>query len=168
MRSVLLCAAIGVSAVGLPLAGPSAARADEARATIRVTLPADATLTIDGQPTRSTSADRAFVTPPLEAGKDFYYTLRAGFARRGETLIVERRVAVRAGQETSVSLGPPGASEVSRTYYYVPASPPAGGPSVVLPGTVAPGASPLPADVGGARDNWKPDASDPFYIPSGW
>ena len=163
MRSLLFCAAVGVSTFGLP----RAARADEAPATVHVRLPADAKLTIDGEPTKSTSADRTFVTPPLESGEDFHYTLRAEFVREGETLTIERRIAVRAGQETRVSLDLPGASEVSRSYPYAPVAPLAGGRFTVLPRVVAPGATSLPADVGGARNNWQPDPTDPFYIPFG-
>ncbi len=126
MRSMLLSAVVGMSALGLPLAGPSAAHADEAPATIRVTLPADATLTIDGQPTQSTSAERWFRTPALEAGKVFHYTLRATVVRGEDTVSVERRVAVRAGQESNVALTLPGATTENRAFYYDPAAPPAG------------------------------------------
>src|SRR5579884_2698081 len=40
-----------------------------APATLRVTLPADATLKLDDYQSRSTAATRTFVTPPLEQGK---------------------------------------------------------------------------------------------------
>jgi uncharacterized protein (TIGR03000 family) len=73
-------------------------------ATVRVTLPDDARLTIDGQPTQSTSAQRLFVSPPLEAGKRYSYTFRASFVRAGKTITVEQVVYVRAGRETVVSL----------------------------------------------------------------
>ena len=121
MRSMLLSAVVGMSALGLPLAGPSAAHADEKPATIRVTLPADATLTFDGQPTQSTSGDRLFQTPPLETGKVFHYTLRATVVRGDDTVSVERQVAVRAGQETDVTL--PGAAAENRASSYSPAAP---------------------------------------------
>jgi uncharacterized protein (TIGR03000 family) len=139
MRSFILSAVVGVTAFGLPA---TAARAGEAPATLRVLLPTDAVLTIDGAPTQATSAVRSFVTPPLPAGRDFRYDLRAQLVRDGKSVTVERRVTVRAGQETVTELRPP-------------VAPSAG---VRLSAPVVP-----LVDVGGARDNWKPDSSDPFY-----
>jgi uncharacterized protein (TIGR03000 family) len=69
-----------------------------------VNCPADATLTIDGQATMSTSATRRFISPELPAGKDFSYTLQAEIMRDGEKLTVTEQVNVRAGQQTMVSL----------------------------------------------------------------
>ena len=164
MRSMLLSAVVGMSALGLPLAGPSAAHADETPATIRVTLPADATLTIDGQPTQSTSASRWFRTPALEPGKVFHYTLRAEIVRGDETVTIARRIDVRAGQETDVALTLPGATDTNRAFYYDPSAPAAGN-SVFMPS--APfgyPAGPPRGYVGSARENWKPDFSDPFFI----
>jgi uncharacterized protein (TIGR03000 family) len=84
-----------------PAAGP-------APATLVVHLPADARLTIDGYAPRSTSGTRWFVTPPLGAGRDFHYQLRAEVERGGKRLTRTREVAVRAGQQTDVTLDFPG------------------------------------------------------------
>ncbi len=130
-------------------------------ATIRVALPADATLTIDGQPTKSTSADRWFRTPALEPGKVFHYTLRATVVRGDDTVSVERRVAVRAGQETDVALTLPGAAEENRAFYYSPSAPAAYYYSPSSAPFTYP-AGPPRGYVGSARQNWKPDFSDPF------
>jgi uncharacterized protein (TIGR03000 family) len=75
-----------------------------APASIVVSLPADATLTIDGQATRSKSETRRFISPALPAGKDFTYTLEAEITRDGETMTATEQVTVRAGEETTVSL----------------------------------------------------------------
>src|SRR5262249_31221855 len=111
MRSILFFALLGVSAPGLSAAEPAAAPAEHSPATVRVTLPDDAGLTVDGRATRSTSAQRLFVTPPLEAGKRYRYTFSASVLRDGKLITVEQEVFVRAGQEASVSLDvPAGAS----------------------------------------------------------
>jgi len=55
---------------------------------------------VDGQATTSTSGVRRFVTPALEAGKTFYYTLEA--KQGGVTSTT--KVAVRAGEEATVQL----------------------------------------------------------------
>jgi uncharacterized protein (TIGR03000 family) len=189
MRSLLLFAMVGVAALGLPLAGPSAAFAGEAPARLRVLLPADATLTIDGQPTRSTTADRLFVTPPLAADKVFHYDITARFSRGDESVTIERRVAVRAGEETTVRLGLPETAAVAfegdqpdtanRSLYYSPdqdSRPATTRSSYYAPATnFAPDFSP-PYIIGGrpsggvasARENWKPDFSDPFLLSNSW
>lgn len=73
---------------------PDAAR----RATIIVHVPADAKLMVDGKATRSTSATRRFVSPPLEPDTGYHYIFKAKIERDGEPLTVEKRVEVRAGQ----------------------------------------------------------------------
>jgi len=168
VRSLILSTVVALSTFGLLWTGPSAARAAEAPAKIHVLLPASATLTIDGAATNSTSDVRDFVTPPLEAGKDFHYGLRARLIRNGNDVTIERRVTVRAGSEAVVDMTLPGApafgNEANQAFYYSPspdpAAPAAGLRSFIL---TPPAPSRLPADVGGARNNWKPDLSDPSW-----
>jgi uncharacterized protein (TIGR03000 family) len=106
MYSHLFPAAVTAAALGLLLVVPSPSLAGGRRATIQVRLPADARLTIDGSATRSKSALRRFITPPLEPGKAFHYTFKAEWVRGRKTITVERRVTVRAGRETFLSLWP--------------------------------------------------------------
>jgi uncharacterized protein (TIGR03000 family) len=79
----------------------------EASATIIVSLPADATLTIDGNPTTSKTARRIFTSPVLPVGQDFVYTLRAEIVREGQPVALEQRVTVRGGMETPVQFAFP-------------------------------------------------------------
>jgi uncharacterized protein (TIGR03000 family) len=74
-----------------------------APATIVLSLPADAQLTIDGAATTSASASRTFLTPELAPATDFVYTLSAKIVRNGETLTATEKVTVRAGEETRVN-----------------------------------------------------------------
>jgi uncharacterized protein (TIGR03000 family) len=76
-----------------------------APATIILSLPADAKVSIDGVVTTSTSATRTFVTPDLTPEKEFVYTLSAQIVRDGQTLSVNEKVTVRAGEETRLNLG---------------------------------------------------------------
>ena len=78
-----------------------------AAATLVVSLPADATLTIDDQPTTSTSDHRVFVSPELATGKDYSYTLKAKISVNGQPTVVSKTVTVRAGEETQVTLTAP-------------------------------------------------------------
>lgn len=85
-----------------------------APATILVNLPAEAKLLIDDHVTTSTSEQRRFASPALQPGKDFHYTLKAEMVRDGETVVATKKVSVRAGQETRVTLEFPAASVASR------------------------------------------------------
>lgn len=84
-----------------------------AAATLIVALPAEARLTIDDQPTTATAARRVFVSPPLQPGRDYVYTLRAEVTRDGQPVSAERTVTVRAGQETSVTIELPATTVAS-------------------------------------------------------
>jgi len=87
---------------------------EKAPATIVVSLPAEAKLTINHTPSRSTATTRRFVTPPLPSGKDFYYTLKAEVVRDGQPVEMTRRVTVRAGAETRVAFESPAPVDVAQ------------------------------------------------------
>jgi uncharacterized protein (TIGR03000 family) len=80
---------------------PAASLATPAK--VLVSLPADATLSIDGHATTSTTAQRTFVSPALEAGKDYQYTLKVEMVRDGKSVTESKTVVVRAGETTEVS-----------------------------------------------------------------
>ncbi|MCS6851654.1 MAG: TIGR03000 domain-containing protein [Gemmataceae bacterium] len=86
-----------------PAPPPAKAAGAPTPATIVVSLPADATLTIDGSPTKSTDATRVFTTPALDPNGSYTYTFQAQVVRDGQTLTLSKKVAVRGGQETRVS-----------------------------------------------------------------
>jgi uncharacterized protein (TIGR03000 family) len=94
--------------------GGKYASATEAPVTLIVSLPADAKLTIDGNATTSTSAQRTFVSPALKMGQDYSYTLKAEVVRNGQTQAVTQQVKVRAGEETRVALDIPTGAVASR------------------------------------------------------
>jgi uncharacterized protein (TIGR03000 family) len=83
-------------------ATPPAAAAD-APAKVIVSLPAAAKLAIDGNATTSTAAERTFVSPALEAGKDYQYTLTAELVRDGKNVTETKTIIVRAGETTNVN-----------------------------------------------------------------
>ncbi len=94
-----------------PVPPPIKNKQEEARrwmpGTIFVTLPEDARLTINGQPTRSLTATRVFESPPLEPGFDYVYNIEATVMRNGQPVPVRRQITVRAGQEARVSFTTP-------------------------------------------------------------
>jgi len=78
-----------------------------APATLAVKLPEDATLVVDETTTKSTSGERLFITPALESGKTYTYTLKATVVRDGRSVSIEEKVTVRAGEQSSVTLSVP-------------------------------------------------------------
>jgi len=76
-----------------------------APAKVLVSLPVDASLTIDGQSTTSTGTSREFVSPALESGKDYVYTLTVNVVREGKTVSESKTVLVRAGETSTISFG---------------------------------------------------------------
>jgi uncharacterized protein (TIGR03000 family) len=84
--------------------GTAVVQSSTAQATLIVSLPEDATLTIDGEATTSTSAQRVFVTPDLEEGKEYQYTLKAKVQRDGKVEIATTKVTFRAGETKPVEL----------------------------------------------------------------
>jgi uncharacterized protein (TIGR03000 family) len=76
----------------------------KARATLIVKLPKDATLTINNKEFTTTSGKKVVKTRLLRRGKKYYYKVRATAERDGQPLQVERKVRVRAGKTTRVSL----------------------------------------------------------------
>ena len=93
---------------------PKPEAATPAPATIIVSLPANATLTIDDAATTSTASPRVFTSPVLPAGQDFHYTLKAQIVRDGKSVVVSKEVTVRAGETTHATLEAGLASVASR------------------------------------------------------
>jgi uncharacterized protein (TIGR03000 family) len=91
-----------------PAAG-EAAPADPAEGTgtarVTVLVPADAQVFFDGATTTDTGSKRLFVTPALEKGKDYYYSIRADWTEDGQPVEQTRRVLVKAGSDVQVRLG---------------------------------------------------------------
>jgi uncharacterized protein (TIGR03000 family) len=83
-------------------------------ATLVISLPADAKLTVDGYQTQSTSATRRFTTPPLPTGRDFSYALEATVVVDGKTQVISKQVMVRAGEETRATLSLPVTAALAR------------------------------------------------------
>ncbi len=74
-----------------------------APATLIVSVPAEAKLSIDGEATTSTATQRVFVSPALNFGREYHYTLKAEFQKDGKKVSLSKEVAVKAGEETRVS-----------------------------------------------------------------
>jgi len=83
-------------------------------ATIVVNLPADARLIVDGTPTTSTSDRRTLVTPVLENGTTYVYTMQVEVTREGRVQTQTQQVMVRGGETSNVQFNFPAQSVASR------------------------------------------------------
>jgi uncharacterized protein (TIGR03000 family) len=98
----------------VPAPKPAAAAPAAGRVTLVVNVPAQAVLTIDGAPTQSVSTQRTFVSPPLEQGYVYHYNLKIDVIRDGQTVSASKRIEVRPGERTEVTLEAPPASVAQR------------------------------------------------------
>lgn len=77
-------------------------------ATVKILVPESPTrtsVTIDGQPTKSTGDTRTFITPPLQPGKTYAYKIVATIEPNNYTKIFRtREVTFKAGDEVTVDL----------------------------------------------------------------
>lgn len=71
-------------------------------ATVVVDLPPDSDLYVDGAKANVTSARRTIVTPPLQPGMEYAYTLKAEAVRDGKPVSQTKQVTIRAGAVTQV------------------------------------------------------------------
>lgn len=86
---------------------------EQDRAKITVKLPAGATLFVDGKKNAKADPTREFVTPPLQHGKEYVYTMMAELGGKAGT--ITHKVTFRAGELITVDFtaGPPSAANVS-------------------------------------------------------
>jgi uncharacterized protein (TIGR03000 family) len=84
----------------------SQAKSELQTSTLRVLMPqANASLTIQDQQTQQSGSDRLFVSPPLQLGKKYTYTLVAFWEPNNYTKIWRTRVVeIEAGQKIDVDL----------------------------------------------------------------
>jgi len=93
---------------------PKTSLDEAAPATIVVNLPANAKLTIDSYVTNSTSERRVFVSPALQPGKTYAYTLKAEIKVDKKTEVISKEVTVQAGRESTVTFEMPTAVSAQR------------------------------------------------------
>jgi uncharacterized protein (TIGR03000 family) len=94
--------ALTLAVCAVPLVVSSQPPAGDAPVKIKVRLPADALLTVDGQLTRQTGPEREFISPPLPAGRKFSYLFEATWSEGGKKKTAREKLAVQAGGEYSI------------------------------------------------------------------
>jgi uncharacterized protein (TIGR03000 family) len=72
-------------------------------ARVRIDMPADAQLFVEGTLMKTTSAVRLFQTPALNPDQTYYYELKAVLTRNNQTYTDVQRIAVRPGEQATAS-----------------------------------------------------------------
>lgn len=72
-------------------------------AQLNVHVPADAQVWLEGNPTRQTGPNRLYVSPPLQAGHQYSYEIRARWTENGRAREETRHLTVRAGDRLDVA-----------------------------------------------------------------
>jgi uncharacterized protein (TIGR03000 family) len=68
-------------------------------AAVRVILPnSDAQVWFEGQATQQRGTDRLFISPELQQGQDYEYTVKASWTENGQPVTREKKFKVRAGR----------------------------------------------------------------------
>lgn len=82
---------------------PKAKGGEQTRAKVRIELPADAKLYVDGVLMKTGSDVRNFQTPELEPGKTYIYELRAELVRNDQKFTDTQQLVIRPGEHFSAS-----------------------------------------------------------------
>jgi uncharacterized protein (TIGR03000 family) len=87
---------------------PRANTADEQVAYLHIRVsPPDAEINFDGVKTMQVGSSRLFITPAMEVGKPYTYTLRATWNLNGKTVSQERVLPIHAGDRLSIAFRAP-------------------------------------------------------------
>lgn len=97
----------------VPEAGEETNAADDA--TVEVTLPADAQVFVNDNPTTSTGTSRSYVSNGLKQGQTYRYNFRVEYEQDGKTVVKEESVNLTAGDKLALSFGIEANSEMVTT-----------------------------------------------------
>jgi uncharacterized protein (TIGR03000 family) len=93
-------------------AGPAGSQEKSRRAQLRVRLPADAQLTIEGKKSTQSGPLRHFYSPPLDPNKSYHYTFEWTYPKDGKTYKATKVLNVRAGDDREEDLTKENGTEV--------------------------------------------------------
>lgn len=97
----------------MPPVDSQAAPAEDGSVHVSIRVPTDAEIFVDGAATHMTGTLRRFVSPTLEAGKQYTYELTARWMENGREVVQTRRVNVAANENLSVDFTQPEAEKIA-------------------------------------------------------
>jgi uncharacterized protein (TIGR03000 family) len=83
---------------------PQEQAVDANTGTIRMHVPSDARVWIEGTASSQTGADRSFVSPPLTPGREYVYHIRVQWDENGKAVERDREVKMHAGDRISLNI----------------------------------------------------------------
>jgi uncharacterized protein (TIGR03000 family) len=83
-------------------ASPEASAPSPGSATLRVRVPSQTTILVNGKSTRSTGEQRSYVSHGLQPGQHYVYEVRAELVRGGKTLVETKEIRLRSGQQADL------------------------------------------------------------------
>jgi uncharacterized protein (TIGR03000 family) len=78
-----------------------------APAVLAVTVPPEAEVWVDGNPTRQAGEQRLFASPPLNPGQNYLYVLRVRWMENGQPVEHMKTVNVQGGEKVELQFPPP-------------------------------------------------------------
>lgn len=88
----------------LAAAQGKAGGADKGQARLKMSVPADAVVEVEGVKTKQTGTERSFISPDLEVGKKYAYQVKITYTKDGKPAVYEKTVIVEAGKEVVISV----------------------------------------------------------------
>jgi uncharacterized protein (TIGR03000 family) len=82
-----------------PMKKPAGSDDKPMGANLKFKVPAETKLYVDGKLAPGSGTERAFYTPALEAGKKFFYEVKAELVVDGKPVVEEKKVIVEAGAD---------------------------------------------------------------------
>jgi len=137
----------------------NAPAANTNQVTVHVTVPqAGARVWVDNRLTEQQGTDRLFVSPTLQPGQQYSYSIRASWLENGREVSRQKTVTFSPGQQVAVNFLDTGDSTITEVLPTQPATRPAGSPpgAADRPSGITPATRP-PADNPG--DDRRPDRS---------
>ena len=103
-RTVYYYPTIGPSSYSYTAFYPQDQPVDTNTVTLRMHVPSDARVWIEGEAMSPSGADRIFVSPSLSPGYDYTYHIRVQWDENGKAVERNREVKVHAGDRISLSI----------------------------------------------------------------
>lgn len=82
---------------------------------LRVSVPADAVVYVNGKETTSTGTERQYISHGLESGRNYSYDVRVEYTVDGKTVSEERQVSLTVGSEELLAFAAPAKTEAVAT-----------------------------------------------------
>jgi uncharacterized protein (TIGR03000 family) len=89
-----------------PAGAPAVVQRDS-RVHFALTVPADARVYLESQPTTVTGTVRHYVTPELTPGHEYRYTIRVEVVRNDKTYAANSEMRIRAGDNVNLAYAAP-------------------------------------------------------------